>query len=385
MPTRQRYSRLGLFGLLLWVAVAQAQQYLQLGAHSYSRAPAPALQMGVSRGTAFFLAVGGVAFESVATGRDGIKVASLGYDATRNDCDRLLIGIKQPNGTVRNARAHICDWQLVPIARFAESDNGSAMTLFGKLDDKQFEDHVLKRDGRIINYHPAFDNTLVGLRLMQADIMLFDENAVDLPRSSQGYVLGSGESQPDIFKNTQRFNAIQGYLAGQKQLGRTYRSYVTGDLGQKVEFYVDEGFIKFTGLPYWHMWDDPPEVRRAYDEIDSLRGATNDRAVAVFGSLEKVDLAVQRDLRILKSWKDRGSPIVSDTELSDGVSAKVAAVGGINPTIYRNLANVMHYSALFRHYKSTHRMSYVVFVASMEHVSLTPNVMTPTVQQDNLH
>jgi hypothetical protein len=114
-----------------------------------------------------------------------------------------------PSLNVSKITAHIYDWQLVPIARFADSDNGAAMTLFGKLEDEQFQQQILDEDGRVMNYHPAFDNTLVGLRLMQADILLFDENATDLPRNARGYVLGAGESSPNVGANQQRFEAVQ--------------------------------------------------------------------------------------------------------------------------------------------------------------------------------
>ena len=264
--------------VLLPVLVGYAQGELQLGNQSYTRAAAPALRMPVTRSVRFFRGVGGVAFSAVAKGQLGRVVTELRYDPTALDGQRLVIVTSSPNGTPTTVRGAIYDWQLVPIANYANDENGSAVTLFGRLSDQTREADTHSARGRVINYHPQLDNTLLGLRLFQADILIFQPNAADLFSQNGQAILGAGERGHDLAKNQDRYRQIAQWQESQEQLGNSYQSYVVGDLDQQVTFAVQGGAISFTGSPYWAAWR--PKHRSSADRAKIERLADDYRTKA---------------------------------------------------------------------------------------------------------
>src|SRR5262249_10274463 len=116
----------------------------------------------------------------------GTSVSSvvLSYNHDRSDGRRLIIKLNGDRYTMS-----IPDWELIPIARYANSENGSCVTLFGE--------HSTENDNHI-QYHPAFINRLLGMRLLQADIIFEDvERFSQVFKYDGNYVLGTGESLPD--------------------------------------------------------------------------------------------------------------------------------------------------------------------------------------------
>ncbi len=73
--------------------------------------------------------VGGIASDGVAAPEQGLVVNTIAptYSTTRPDGQRLLVAI---NG--QTVTAPIYDWQLIPIAKFADSDSFSCFTMFGE-------------------------------------------------------------------------------------------------------------------------------------------------------------------------------------------------------------------------------------------------------------
>lgn len=380
------------FFLLFLSFVGHAQTQLQLGEFSYSRAPAPHLRIPVSVRPSFFRAVGGVAFDAVAVGKDGLEISKLQYDSERPDGSRLVVSVKEPDGDIQQVITSIYDWQLLPTARFADSDTGSAMTLFGSLDDKVFEKELLQSQGRVINYHPAIDNTLVGLRLMQADIMLFNPNAIYLPKITGGdYILGAGETAPDTEANKRNFEAIEKVLQSESEKGNSYRSYVVGDINTAIEFYVKEGQLVFSGDPTWIMWDDPEEIRKAREFFQLVEAAQSGDTLAMlllqakYGDSEQALVAaLDRYKSVLSHVKSDDIPVEVNRELSNRVSAAVKLHKGINPAVYDTLTKVMRYRALFRNFRAKDKQAYNQFLASLDNIDLQPKVTTPTVQRRGL-
>jgi len=132
MSNRKRSLRfrslVALFGVVLtWFVVVHAQE-LQLGNVTYARAAAPTLRMPVTRSARFFRGVGGVAFSAVAVGLPSLYVHSLQYDASAPDGQRLVVAVGPRGGPIQKVRGNIYAWQLVPIARYALDENGSAVT-----------------------------------------------------------------------------------------------------------------------------------------------------------------------------------------------------------------------------------------------------------------
>ena len=145
--------------------------------------------------------VGGVAFDAIAKPKDlEIEEFEIFYSPVKEDGSRLRIGI---NGIVYSPL--IYDWQLVPIASFSDSMYSGAFTLFGELGDKEKTNLIVENGGRVLNYAPPFEDTLIGLRLFQLDVLLVDKQlAKGVPTYKGKYVLGAGESQPNIEKRKSR-------------------------------------------------------------------------------------------------------------------------------------------------------------------------------------
>ena len=169
---------------------------------------------------------------------------------------------------MKTARADIYDWALVPIAKFADSENGSAMTLFGSLNSQTSTNSMLGKGYRVINYHEALDNTLLGLRLMQADLLIIKEEAADLFRKNNRYILGRGERGHDLARNQERFSKINTFLELEAIRGNQFQSYVVGDLDQKVSFGIStQGKLTFTGRPHWLAWRQAEPSESDYRRI----------------------------------------------------------------------------------------------------------------------
>lgn len=375
---------------------------IQLGNMSYGRINAPNLMRTASRGATFFRGVGGVAFEAVAKGEDGLKVTNLRYDSKAVDGDRLKLTISGKDGEFTNITGNIYDWQLVPIARFANTSYIAAMTLFGESSDPKLGEEILKTGGRIINYHKDFEDTLVGLRLFHADILIFQHNAVDLFKTKGGnYILGKGEIKPDLAANKDKFQKIKKVLEVSRSNGSTYASYVVGDLGQKVTFSVVGSKLKFAGTPYWWMWDNPArykqdiEIVNAYSSYSELSGSESQLSARQALEFQYAKAILEGFLeeggdfdalgKRLESYKESEIPVEHNSDLSQIVSQKVATLNGINPAVYATLKTVMHYAALFRHAKQTNSQRYASFLKSIEKVDFQPKVETPNVQYGVVH
>ena len=219
------YGYLALIVLLLVSNLSIGQSTgLQLGNMSYGRVSTPHLVRTVSRSASFFRGVGGVAFEAVAIGKDGLVVTNLIYNANMSDGKRLEIHLHNSQNKLFKINADIYDWQFIPIAKFSDSKYGSAMTLFGEAADahKEVADEIRGAGGRIINYHASFENTLVGLRLFQADVLIFQSNAADLFKNSSGnYILGAGEKGHELEANNKRFKEMKTLLEMERKKGNT--------------------------------------------------------------------------------------------------------------------------------------------------------------------
>jgi hypothetical protein len=393
-------------GLAFAATFALAQEMLQLGSMTYARAEAPYLRMPVSTSHSFFRKVGGVAFSAVAEGNDGLLVTDLRYDSAVADGSRLVMTLRRRDQSFQ-IRAPLFDWELIPIARFARDENGSAMTLFGQLKDKNLEKQTLDREARIINYHSALDNTLLGQRLFQADILIIQPNASHVFRNGDALILGPGESGHDPERNLAAFKGVQRWQEEQASKGNLYQSYVVGDLGQKVAFNVQGGKLVFSGRPYWAAWknhysqeDMQARVeqiktglgKKYEDMIASYNSAIDDVTARkhsmtaseqrqVMESLEKKKGQIEALEKQLESEMDAVTAVDQMPEYSAQLSEKIASVGGVNPLVYAAVTKVMHYRSLFKHFQRRDAAAYSRFVQSIANVEPKPSTTTPTVQR----
>jgi hypothetical protein len=315
------------------------------------------------------------------------------------------------------------DWQLMPIARFAPSTDTAVFTLFGQLQDRRQEAEILDGGGHVVNYHRAFSNTLMGLRMLQLDTLLAgggDDLATDLPKERGKYILGFGEHAPDVASNRA---ALKNYLSAVRASvdadAAQFRSYVIGDRDREIRFEVERGTLRISGQPGYYFWrynfDAPAtmaEIRsKAKKQIriskaaakqqqgvsfDEQRWLLQQAAAAIRqaegGSTELdalLPLASAAELNEL--WEEaliekiRQQPaymkVVPLEKLSNFVNERIEMVRDINPSVWDAATTVMRYSAFFRYCKENDPAAWQAFLGSVNALAIRPAVKTPTVLQ----
>jgi hypothetical protein len=245
--------------MILTFALPLAQA-LELGAISMAHVPAkPMASVAFSMSPAVFSTfarrVGGVAFTNTATSSDGSAIVGIAYRPDAADGARLQVSVRTADGKTSLHPLQVADWIHVPLARLVATSDTGAVTLFGELEDSE-QQRALRdqEDAMIANYHPKLVDTLLGLRLLQADMLIIEENATDLFKDKGSYILGYGEPKPtqdDLRRNATGFSAVRGWMKRQPE---AFVSYVTGDVGSKITYAVKGGKLVVKGNPTWHCW-----------------------------------------------------------------------------------------------------------------------------------
>lgn len=406
------------------VCTAPPAAALVLGNAIFESAPAKPLEINRDAGPAFLRQTGGIAFANMAEGRDGIEVSALRYDPTAPDGRRLVITIKRPAGSPHVVRGALYDWELVPVARYAADKNDAAFTYFGELVSAKRQEEALAAGYQVLNYHPVFENTLIGLRLMQLDFLLIgslQNDAMYLPKESGQTLLGKGEADylnlgDDMAAGVRayeqaNFARLDAFKAKAKPITRNqnYRSYVAGDYEvESPDFFINSaGELEFSGGIYWYFWNDPEaaaiernidfynELVRLYKNLNALEGPEEKSAAAAqagvtveelvryrdyaIGSVEKSSAEIKRQAARLEELNaDRERAVTPMPEVSRQLNQYLREQQGLNPLIFRAGDRVLWYSSLFRRFKAREPQAYRAFVESLEGVSVSPEVSTPT-------
>ena len=317
---------------------------------------------------------------------------SISYIPTNADGQRLEIAL----GNHKHNPA-IPDWQLVPIALFADSDYTAAVSLFGDGPDTL--------NYFYIQYHPAFQDTLLGIRLLQVAMVPMDPvGLAGLPSVNNKTILGAEEKAP---------NLDEANIAGRGVLD------VLGDFHADAWIYTDAGpfadpgrelntefhhhlTFKYYSGPwsyylFWsHLFAQPKAVLRetvAYirDEVTSgkiTKAEANDK-IAILESLIKGGI----DQRTAEAKIGLAlSEIVSGRanylhELTDRVLHQLHyyqfgkydnKLSAYNGPLYTAAENVGWYAAIFRSVRFRNPRGWHEFIESIRAVKVEPRVQTPT-------
>ncbi|MCC6725778.1 MAG: hypothetical protein IT258_14810 [Saprospiraceae bacterium] len=263
----------------------------------------------------FVRKVGGIAFGEEATPSHNIKDKKIGftYKFDKKDGQRLelLIG-----GEIYSPL--IYDWELIPIAKFADNYYDACVSLFGK------ESTIYAHD---IVYHTAFNNTLLGLRLLQADIILINPKELkELPKRNGELVVGAGE----LCHSSGLWYLID--LDVSVVLSSIdFQSWVMVDDGEDIVFDASNGLFEITGSPYYYFWK-----QSSYDQIVEVSNLTNQ----------------------LKQKREE--------------------LRNLNPDVYNAAEKTMRYAAFFRFLKKYYPTDWNNFLRTIGDVNIEPSVKTPT-------
>ena len=229
------------FFLLIGQILCQAQEaHYHLGSHAikYSTGKADLLyEMAAIGRSGFHSRVGGVSFEQVAVPSQMLhsSTISIRYDTAATDGHRLIIHVG--NTTDSSYQMDIPDWELVPIAKYADNGYNAVVSLFGP--------------DSAVQYNEAFRNTLLGIRMFQADLM-FDlaDGTWDLLRDST--------NKPIIAESEMKFrhsdtDSLDYEMIMEELLYRLTDngSYILTDWGREIRFDVTGKDFYLTGEPYY--------------------------------------------------------------------------------------------------------------------------------------
>lgn len=397
---RVRFRRMGgnilkfaavLFTLLPELCLGQ----IQLGKLSFAKANVLSLDQPTRLAVglvsySYLNHVGGIAFGSQAEGEQGMTFVALKRDARLKDGARLQVTVLARDGRKSTVTAPIFDWQLVPIARFAETDQDACFSLFGRVEDEEEQRLRLARGERLLSYHSAFKNTLLGLRLFQADILILRPDACDLPTLRGRYLLGKGEAPPNVPANQQAYRQVGAVMA---RFNVPFQSYVVSDHGQTVRFSIRGQQLSLTGVPYWYCWRRKMNDAQSLDDLQTM---ANQRGNETCQREFKRDVEVLGGPAAEAKWTDdfhrqRHSEIFDQVltenllqpmpEMSLAISTEVWR-RRVNPAIYQALVTTMRYAALFRHFKQEAPEEYADFVRGLKNVATLPAIETPSVLVD---
>lgn len=375
-------------------------------------APCPPCMVAETVGSIAGLnACGGVAFGSIAQPAGDAPVAvTLAYDAEREDGRRLAVSMVDADGSVTTVEAEIPDWQLVPIARFAASGHDGAVTLFGRLLDEEDDAEAKEGGYQIINYHPAFEGTLLGARLFQADVLMIEPHAGDLIETLSGE-LGHGEAPPDLIAN---HNALAQLYQELMPDGAPWVSYLVSDHRQTITFGAADDLLTLTGRPLWHTWRYEGTVAEVNARLAEISDEVNRsgvldqlwmEALAAMEAERADDAATLPPAAFDEKWTDeyavaRRQAIFEEsayalidaqasaemldvlTGFNDRISDRIESLGGVNPAVYTATVRTMRYAAFFRYVHALDPEGYRAFVQSLDEVAL-PAVGTATGYKHN--
>lgn len=330
------------------------------------------------RSSTYLSAVGGVAFGGIAVPGEGLRVTSLTYNAGGPAGRRLEVFLQLPSGQQQKVGTNIFDWQLIPIARYADGEALACFTQFGNLRDPQQEQTLLSQGAKILNYHSAFVNTLLGLRLLQADILIRYLDSVNLITEDGQTILGGGEPAVDTIANRNRMSSFRSFR--EPLSGGPFQSYLICDYGQEVTYRLANGKLELTGRPWWYCWREKVTGADRAKIQDAANRSASEQMNRDRRTLQGMSQA-ERQERFNRLWDDYVSQhlLQAMPDYSRKLSDKIIALDGVNPQVYQALLATMRYAAFFRHVKKERPQAWDNFMASIRDFYSSPSPRTPTI------
>ncbi|MDR1257470.1 MAG: hypothetical protein LBJ86_06960 [Spirochaetaceae bacterium] len=190
--------------------------------------------------------VGGVLFQATAVpaGNAVNQPVSVRYDPAREDGQRLVIAI----GTSEIVPL-LYDWQLIPIARYADSEYNACITLLGQ--PNYLERLTGDRCNMYLEVHPAFSNTLIGFNLFLIDAMLINPDRVRrIPGALSETVRGYNDGEFNETRSASNARQIDRILSTWKY---GYTSYIYTDCEKDITYDVIDGQLVFMGVPVYQF------------------------------------------------------------------------------------------------------------------------------------
>jgi hypothetical protein len=275
--------------------------------------------------------VGGVLFQETAVPGAGLenRPISLEYRPNQPDGQRLIVTIGNTAIT-----ADIYDWQIIPTARFANTEYTACMTLLGRPRTRaEIQIHNNRNETSIMwtEFHPDLINTLVGISLFFIDAILIDGNRNPL-RQVTNNLSGTIPGYNDIAFN-ERLSALSAFYIRRLLINQrgNWDSYIYTDYGTEIRYHIHNGKLVFTGVPSY----------------------------------------------LFVSFDHNAETSTVNQILNDLIQQEINHVRNINPIIFNTAEQTAQWAAFFRMLKEQYPQAWQRFISQISGVTPLLQIETP--------
>jgi len=324
--------------------------------------------------------VGGVNFEGVVD--LSAYTIDLDYEEDNQDGSRAIVTIDGQKFTLP-----LHDWQLKPIVQYADSPYTAAVSIFGEGPDPDRY--------RYIDYHPAFEDTHLGARLLQADILLMDPITFsEAPTENGEKIYFAGEAQESSEEDRLR-SALQ--IMELTSL-EEYQAWVLTDTDLEPTLSNNNGVLEVDMTPYYFFWKSDgsgidvdidryellaeqaePYINAyqvAFDKYNDAPVGSEAEKAALFEvqGIEVVLSPLLEELDSLNEKIDLFEPeIIEVSALTDNMRQKYDILHVSAPFVYDAVEVTAQYAAFFRGAKQSNLADWTEFLDEVSgSVSMLP-------------
>ncbi|MDR3266741.1 MAG: hypothetical protein LBT24_04130 [Tannerella sp.] len=350
----------------------------------------------------FHAGIGGVSFEAVAVPATGLTNQNIALDYEGGN---LLVKIGD-----KVFYPKLSEWQLIPIVKFADSPYQVAFSALG--------DTTNNKEAQC-KYHPAFLNSLLGLRIFQIDLLNIPGVLWDLPKDKErNYILAESENsyipRKDSVLNVKLYEELIGS-------GRQFTSFLFTDKYAEIIFDTEGNKLSFSGHPDYFFTKnnmDAEKVSGLREQVEYYYQEVSENAKIFLGNQYTSDLDPKTNLSGLRKKLDENKNKAANNpfpfyRLRDALTAldslnklsneqigikfqtldSFSASFGKNWTllkkynypVYAAMENISHWAAFFRYVKKTNPDNWAAFVEKVRQGKIfdAPEVITPTSYEIN--
>lgn len=323
-----------------------------------------------------FRTVGGVAFIQTAVPSFEINDLELSCSIINNRATVII------NDTVYILPLEV--WQLQSIVNFADATGNAAVTLYG--DEES-----------LIKYHKAFIDNLMGLRLLQVDLMLlncrFFTDMMMFPALDGEYILSPNERykyEHRVYRDAM-MPAYMEYIINEQKVRVDYDNYVVSgridpDIISYKDFlssvrYSEKKRVSYKQLSdfYYSLVVCQKIPKLFHGAIPSYTYIYTDYGQQVnFSSIDQNIVFDSTPYYLFAHWAGNGSVAVIDEEWTSICKQMSDIIFLINPIVYDSAIKCCQWSAFFRYVKENYPDEWRSFKADVRRLKYdAPEVVTP--------
>ena len=196
------------------------------------------------------------------------------YNDNLPDGERLRLSVGHREYSVR-----LFDWELFPIAKFANSKYTAAVSLFGADENTNMNKQFDPIDYYYVQFHPALKDTLFGMRILQSDLFFTNPVANAAPPRLGGSVPSGGGEAPFSRANSNFCAGVleEVYFYGVMNFGQPSSWILSDNLSSAHLSYHDNSLNVQSLLPYYFFWTlSPDESIVRIQEIENMISRNED-------------------------------------------------------------------------------------------------------------